>query len=358
MSLITKFKNLQLPKSVYFALIGIGICIVYLFTTQFRSAELIPPREPVKKPYKEVISGLGIIEAKDKNIEIAPFYGGIVKEVFVKEGDQVKAGTVLYRLDTDSLVAELNSQSANVNSSAVNLAKLKYGTRPEDIPPLEAIVKERQATYSDLSQYVFRLESVSDSRAVSKNDLTSKKFELAQAKADLEKAQADLNKAEAGNWQFDIKQAKFNYQAAFNRKNEIQTNINQAYIRTPIDSIVLKVNVNPGEYVSPSDMEASVIVGKNYKLQARVDIDEINASRVEPNMQAYAFIKGHSKLKFPLSFVRIEPYMTPKKNLSGSSSERTDTRVLQVIYEFSPPEFPVYIGQQVEVYLNNEEGKS
>jgi len=55
----------------------------------------------------------------------------------------------------------------------------------------------------------------------------------------------------------------------------------------------------------------------------------------------------------PLTFVRIEPFVTPKKSLTGSSSERVDTRVLQVIYRFAAGSGgpKTYVGQQVDVFI-------
>jgi hypothetical protein len=49
--------------------------------------------------------------------------------------------------------------------------------------------------------------------------------------------------------------------------------------------------------------------------------------------------------------VRIEPYILPKKSLSGESTERVDTRVLQIIFRFQNPDFPVYVGQQMDVFI-------
>jgi hypothetical protein len=66
---------------------------------------------------------------------------------------------------------------------------------------------------------------------------------------------------------------------------------------------------------------------------------------------AVASLKGHSELKIPLKFVRIEPYVVPKRSLTGDSLERVDTRVLQIVYAFDRPEFPVYVGQQVDVFI-------
>jgi len=52
-----------------------------------------------------------------------------------------------------------------------------------------------------------------------------------------------------------------------------------------------------------------------------------------------------------LTFDRIEPYIVPKRSLTGDNRERVDTRVLQVIYRFERPSFPLYVGQQVDVYI-------
>jgi hypothetical protein len=53
----------------------------------------------------------------------------------------------------------------------------------------------------------------------------------------------------------------------------------------------------------------------------------------------------------PLSFVRFEPYVLAKRSLTGDTTERVDTRVLQAIYTFVPNEFPAFIGQQVDVFI-------
>ncbi|MDR4472557.1 MAG: hypothetical protein MRJ92_07865 [Nitrospira sp.] len=59
-------------------------------------------------------------------------------------------------------------------------------------------------------------------------------------------------------------------------------------------------------------------------------------------------------MPIPLTFVRIEPYIVPKKSLTGENTERVDTRVLQVIYRFERSAFPVYTGQQVDVFIDRE----
>jgi hypothetical protein len=65
-----------------------------------------------------------------------------------------------------------------------------------------------------------------------------------------------------------------------------------------------------------------------------------------------AYIKGTRDKPIPLTFVRVEPYILPKKSLTGESTERVDTRVLQVIYTFAMPATPVYVGQQMDVFID------
>jgi len=50
--------------------------------------------------------------------------------------------------------------------------------------------------------------------------------------------------------------------------------------------------------------------------------------------------------------VRFEPYVIPKKNLTGDNTERVDTRVLQVIYALER-NAPVYVGQQMDIYIES-----
>lgn len=60
-------------------------------------------------------------------------------------------------------------------------------------------------------------------------------------------------------------------------------------------------------------------------MQVRADVDEQIAPRVRPGARATGFIKGDSTHPIPLEFVRIEPFITPKRSLTGASIERVDT---------------------------------
>jgi HlyD family secretion protein len=94
-----------------------------------------------------------------------------------------------------------------------------------------------------------------------------------------------------------------------------------------------------------------VLFGDDTRLHVRVDLDENDAWRVQPGAAAFAFVRSNPDLKTPLQFERIEPYVVAKLSLTGASTERTDVRVLQVIYSFDPAALPVYVGQQMDVVI-------
>jgi hypothetical protein len=83
-------------------------------------------------------------------------------------------------------------------------------------------------------------------------------------------------------------------------------------------------------------------------------VDEHDIPRFRSAAAARAMLRGDPSQEFALRFVRVEPYVIPKKSLTGDNSERVDTRVLQVIYAVQGAKGPLYVGQQLDVYIQAE----
>ena len=87
-------------------------------------------------------------------------------------------------------------------------------------------------------------------------------------------------------------------------------------------------------------------------MNVRVDVDEHDAWRVRPDAPAIGYLQGNNKIGAKLHFVRFEPYVIPKVSLTGAPTERVDTRVLQLIHSFERDDLPIYVGQQLDVYID------
>src|SRR5262252_10875501 len=124
-------------------------------------------------------------------------------------------------------------------------------------------------------------------------------------------------------------------------------------MRAPIDGEILQLNVRVGEYAPVGQVPKPLLVmGDVGQLHVRADIDEHDAWRVQPGGKAEAVERGNSSRRAALAFVRSEPYVIPKKSLTGDSTERVDTRVLQVIYAVDGPPGKLFVGQQMDVFVS------
>jgi HlyD family secretion protein len=305
--------------TIFLALAGIVAVTLVVFRLKKPDPTPTPLVEPSRAPYADSIGARGMVEGVNENVRIAPLLPGLIAEVSVKVGDRVAKGDPLFRQDSRDAAARIANQKAQVAL-------------------LEAKVHEAEVILADRQDSFQRTEKLRNKDVMSEDDRQRKYYALRSAETALATTQADLELARAQLAQAEV-------------------NLDLLTVRAPRDGDILRVDLRAGEYASvpPTDMNnPSLLLGETRHLQLRADVDEDSASRVQPGAPAIAYIKGMRSDPIPLRFVRIEPYVTTKKSLTGDSTERVDTRVLQVIYQFDQSKIPVYVGQQMDVFI---EGK-
>ena len=273
-----------------------------------------PPIPPPHKPFARAVAATGILEALRENVAIGVPSPGLVTSLLVKVNEVVKKDQVLFKLDDRDLRAEeLGSQ-----------AKLEID---------RAQIAVSEAQLAKFESQLGRLTAVADQRAVSQDELSNRQQDVKVAQAQLAAAKAQFAASEIA-------------------LKRVALLIERLTVRAPRDGTILQVNLRVGEYAATSPKLPAIYLGDLDRLQVRADVDEQNAIRVRPGQRATAHLKGDPKVSFDLEFVRVEPYVIPKVSLTGASTERIDTRVLQVIYTLKRPENPpLYVGQQVNVFI-------
>ncbi len=331
---------------------GLGFAGYVVRTQNQPVAPAQPVADPAHSPFEERVSGAGIIEASTRNIAIGTNIAGVVTRVHVEVNDRVKAGDPLFQVDDRSLRAQLGVREAALASADADLQRLEAMPRIAEIPPLEARVAEMEALSSEMKDRLARVEALVASNAASVDDLTVRRFAYLAAEARLAQARADLTLKKDGAWEPDLAAARARAEAARAEVESVKTEIERLTVRAPVGGTILQVNIRVGEYAPAMTMSTPfMVMGDTGTLHVRADIDEYDAWRVRPDSPAVAALRGNSTLRTNLKFVRIEPYVIPKRSLTGDSSERVDTRVLQVIYEFPAGALPAYVGQQVDVFI-------
>jgi HlyD family secretion protein len=259
-----------------------------------------PAVQSAKVPFASYVAGSGMIEASTEDIAIGTPVSGIVAAIYVNWGDRVNAGDPLFKIDDRDLQGQL--------------------------PVAAAKVKESEATLAKTRNLLKIAEGLRIGSSISGVDLANRRFDVAINEAVLQSAAAQVE--------------------------QIKIEIERRTIRAPVTGRILQIKTRLGEFAQSGVLVTPLmLLGDTKFLHLRVDIDENDVWRVQPSAPALAFVRSNPDLKTPLQFERIEPYVVPKVSLTGASTERTDMRVLQVIYSFDPAALPVYVGQQVDVVI-------
>ncbi len=289
------------------ALIGLLIAITMVLIGNRQPPISRPAAQSPKAPFASYVAGAGIIEASTGNIVVGTPVSGIVVELYVNTGSQVNAGDKLFRIDDREQRAQRLPAAAKIKEIAARLAQAR-------------------------SQFE-RANSVSDKRAISVEELNNRRFAVKLAEAALASAQAQVQ--------------------------QIQMDIDRHTVRALVHGRILQNRMRVGEFVQGGAPGASaMLLGSDDRLFVRADIDENDAWRVQPGARAVAFVRGNPTLHTALKFERVDPYVLPKTSLTGGSAERVDTRALQVIYSFDHTALPVYVGQQVDVFIETNADKA
>jgi HlyD family secretion protein len=313
-----------------------------------------PVSDPPRSPFANKISGSGIVEASTRNISVGSHVPGIVAKVFVSVGKRVRAGDPLFSLDDRKQQADLVVKEATLTEARARLARLKQAPRAEELPPALARVKEAEAILEDARHQLQITEKLIEARATAIDDVNKRRYAVEAAEARLTQAKADLKLLEAGSWKPDIDVATANVAAAEADVEGARVEIGRLTVRAPVEGDILQVNVRPGEFApSGGTTEPLILLGNLDKLHVRVDIDENDAWRFRREAPAVASIRGNPQFKTDLTLEYVETYVVPKRSLTGDSTERVDTRVMQVVYSFMRGMLPVYPGQLMDVYIDD-----
>jgi RND family efflux transporter MFP subunit len=285
------------------SVVGIIVALGVIFYDQRPKKSQTEPIPQLTPPYKNFIAGTGIVESASKNIPVGAMVSGIIAKVNVQSGDKVTKGELLFSLD-DKI---LRAKEATLNA-AVKLAQTK------------------------LTKASHQLKILENFKKVSPEMVTNKNFAATKDNVTEAKAELQLTKA---------------------KRKALQKELALYKVYAPLDGIVLESKLSVGKYFSANSK--LLTLGSNAH-NLRVNINEYDTWKFLPDTNAVAFVRGHPKLTVNLTYRYTMPYVVPKKNLTGLATERTDTRVLQVLYSLPKKvNFPLYVGQQLDVFIQSKD---
>lgn len=332
---------------------GLALAGYVVATSGQRVPDLPPAAAPTVNPFADAIAAAGTVEASTRNLSINAPVGALVIEVLVEVNDRVEAGQALFRLDDRELKAQLAREEAALLQARAEVARLRAMPRPEDLPPLRANVARAQTRLSDAEDWYSSLRAAAEERAASEKELLRAWFAMETARAELNVAKAQLEQVEAGAWEQDILVAETRVKQSQANVEGTESLIERLTVRAPVGGTVLKRNVEPGRFATTDPADPAIVLGDLDQMHVRAQVDEEDLPRLREGARGIARVRGAAEKKLPLKMLRIEPLALPKTTLTGSVTERVDTRVVEVVFVVESLEgMRLYPGQVVDVYID------
>lgn len=280
-------------KWIIWTLAGVLLLLIVFAAIKARKkpkGEEVETEKVTLRNIKEVVSASGKI-FPETEVKISSDVSGEIVELFVDEGDSVKAGQVLARIDPEAYASAVESASAGVNASRSELSRSRSG-----IENAQAQVEQIKAQVDNARRINDRNKLLKADGVISAQDLEASQSNLAQLEASLRSAQASVDAARQAS-----KSAAYNVASSQASLREISTSLNRTTIVAPTAGIVSKLNVEKGERVvgtiQMTGTEMMRIANFN-SMEVQVEVSENDVLRVSVGDTADIEVDAYLDKKF------------------------------------------------------------
>ena len=302
-----------MKKVIWIIIIGVVILVsvVMLKNCSGSKALSVTTEKAQKRSIIETVSANGKIQP-EVEVKISSDVSGEIVELYVKEGDQVKKGDLLCKINPLIYESSLNRMQATLNGAKSSVANSK--ARAEQV----------KANFSNLESAYNRSKKLFDQNAISQSDFDAAKAAYEGAKADVKGAEDNVDASE------------FNVKSTEASLKEASDNLAKTNIYSPVNGTVSKLNKEKGErVVGTAQMEGTEIMRlANLKeMEVSVDVNENDIVRVHNGDTSLIQVDAYMDRKFK----GIVTEIANSANTTGVTAEQVTNftvkiRILQESY--------------------------
>ncbi|CAN7277218.1 secretion protein HlyD [Pararhizobium sp. LjRoot255] len=245
---------------------------------------------------------------------------GRLSEVAADEGDAIRSGAVLARLDARPYDYAVRSAEANVAALRATLDKLKAGPRPTEIAQTRATYNASVAELENAVLELTRAEQLRPRGTISQSAFDQAKAAKAMAAARAEAARQALNLIEEGTRTEDIAAAEAQLQAAEATLASARTSLEDTELRAPNDGIILSRVRETGAIVAPAD--TVFVLSLTEPVWVRTYVAEPDLGRIHPGMK----VKVTSDTRPNDAYDGIIGFISPVAEFTPKSVETAELR--------------------------------
>jgi HlyD family secretion protein len=254
------------------------------------------------------ITASGHIEATE--VRLSTKVGGTVIEIGAQEGDRVSKGQTIARLDTKDTELAIASARADQGQVSAQLDLLLAGARAEDIADAEAQGARCEVEHAAAKRDSERMEGLHSSGSGTEKQRDDARMRRDVAATTLASARERLAKLKAGAREEEIRAARARLSAAEARVAQLDQQIKDAVIASPVDGILTERLVEPGELVARQGALAMITDLRDARLLTYVP--ETDLGRIQLGQKVEVVTDDGQKRGGTLAFISPKAEFTPK----------------------------------------------
>ncbi len=245
-------------------------------------------------------------------VDLAPKVAGRVVEVLVREGDRVKAGDVLVKLDLGETAIAVERDRQGVQSATARFEDLKVGSRDAELRAAEQEVADRKAAVELAKPELERQQVLLSKKVGTPRDVDVARTTLERAQANLRMSEEKLKLLHEGFRKYQTEQARFDVDRAKSVLKQSESVAKESEIRAPADGVVLHRMAEPGLLLGPGSPALTMAFAN--RLYVRTFVPETQLGRVKPGQPAEVTVDAFPGRRFPGRVTEISPdaEFTPK----------------------------------------------
>ena len=320
---------------------------------------------PILTSCAKIVSPYYTGTVESDRYDVSNEVGGIIKKLYVSEGDTVQKGGRIAFIDVTELEIELSSLRAQLSSSKSSLEKTKNGFRSEEIDKVkiqlgqqDSIISAKSASYENILENYNRIAQLYENGAASKQMLDDSKTALDMSKSDLDSANSQreylskqLELMISGPTKEDVGIPQGQYSAMLWNIKNIENKISKRYIYANSSGVVESLNFLEGEYAPIFSKIASINDISN--TWAKIYIEEKNLYKISLGQKVNVIADFLKDKPFTgtVTYISSEGEFTPK---NIESKENKQEIVYEVKVHIEDPDSMLKPGTLVDIHIGDD----
>lgn len=296
-----------------------------------------------------VFASPGRVEGASETSQVGAAADGILKYVYVKEGQFVKRGTLLGEIACDDLKPALQTAMAEAEAARQTRARLLRGARDEEKKIASEKTAAARATYQEAKSRLDMQRALYEKQQISRATYDQAVRDVGVADANVQAALRTEELLAAPPLAEDKARADADVQAAEGRARTVEERISKCSIVAPIDGTVLRVYARRGESFSTVTPRPLFDLADTSTRHIKAEVDERDVDKLFVGQRVVIQADALDGKKLRGSVARISTMMGRKSISTGDPSDKSDRDILEAVIDLDDNSRPLPIGLRVTV---------